>query len=160
MIGKTVQMTFKVPFTGQVTPEIKAQRQLLAEKILTLLKEKGPQAIQDYLVPPRAWNIQTQQVILSGSDILKIFGEDITHSLTTGYVYPKLVKAKDSFDIYQYLGKQNGKYVFLKISVMDKPTRVDAKYDNKLLNGERFKMATVDRAPSGEAAVNIYFDDI
>ncbi len=160
MIGKTVQMTFKVPFEGQVTPEIKAQRQLLAEKILTLLKEKGPQAIQDYLIPPRAWNIQTQQVELSGSGISKIFGENIISSLTTGYVYPKLVKTEDSFDIYQYLGKQNWKYVFLKISVMDKPTRVDAKYDNKLLNGERFKMATVDRAPSGEAAVNIYFDDI
>jgi len=35
--------------------------------------------------------------------------------------------------------------MFLKISVNVAPKRIDAKYNNKLLNGERFKMATVDR---------------
>jgi uncharacterized protein YqgQ len=63
-------------------------------------------------------------------------------------VYPKLVTTDKSFDIYVYMGKEKDKYNFLKISVMDRPTRIDAKYDNKLLNGERFRMATVDRSPS------------
>ena len=160
MIGKTVQMTFKVPFEWEVTPEIKAQRQLLAEKILQLIKQKGLNAVVDYLNPPRAWNIDTQPVQLTWDDLIKIFHEDISRALTTGYVYPKLVTTDKSFDIYVYMGKEKNKYNFLKISVMDRPTRIDAKYDNKLLNGERFRMATVDRSPSWEAAVNIYFDDI
>jgi len=37
-IWKTVQMTFKVPFTGLVTESIKNNRQLLAEKILEDIK--------------------------------------------------------------------------------------------------------------------------
>ncbi len=159
LIWKTVQMTFKVPFTGQLTQDIINQRQLLAEKILNLIKTKGLDSVSDYLIPPRAWNINTSPVELSKQDIVKIFGEDITKSLSTGYVYPKLVKTNNSFDIYVYNGKDKDKYQFLKISVMKKPTRVDAKYNGDLLNGERFKMATVSRAPSGESAVNIYFDD-
>ena len=160
VIWKTVQMTFKVPFDGNLTPEIKAQRQLLAEKILTLLKEKGQDAIKDYIVPPRAWNVDTKVVSLSWNKLKSVFGEDIKKALTTWYVYPKLVTSTWSYDIYQYVWKKWNDYNFLKIAVNQKPTRVDAKYDNKLLNGERFKMATVDRSPSGESAVNIYFDDI
>ena len=159
IIWKTVQMTFKVPFSWPVTQEIKNQRQLLAEKILQLLKENKVQQLQNYLYPPRAWNIQTNQVALTGWEIKKIFKEDITKSLTTGYVYPKLVISENSFDIYQYIWKKDWKYNFMKISVMFKPNRVDAKYNNQLLNGERFKMATVWHSPAWEPSVNIYFDD-
>ena len=159
IIWKTVQMTFKVPFEWTVTPEIKKERQLLAEKILELLKEKWMEAIMDYIYPETAWNITTMQVELTKEDMKKIFNEDIEKSLTGGYIYPKLVKTEDSFDIYQYVWKNNDKYMFLKISVNVAPKRIDAKYNNKLLNGERFKMATVDRTQAWQYAVNIQFDD-
>ncbi len=159
LIGKTVQMTFKVPFEWEVTDEIKQQRQLLAEKILELVKANSS-LLKDYLVPPRAWNISFKNVNLSWEKLNKLFWDSILKALTTWYVYPKLIKSDNSFDIYQYLAKNWNNYSFLKISILYKPLRVDAKYNNKLLNWERFKMATVDRAPSWESAVNVYFDDI
>jgi len=173
IIWKTVQMTFKVPYEWTITPEIKAERQLFAEKILEALVNNQEDKIADYL-DPRAWNVYPQQVSLSWDDLKKIFWENIEASLTTGYVYPKLLTGQTqainvlnhsyetlpSFDIYKFLWKKDGKYVFLKISVAQKPNRVDAKQDGKLLNGERFKMATVDRAPSWAIAVNVQFDDM
>ena len=192
IIWKTVQMTFKVPYEWTITPEIKAERQLFAEKILEMVV-KNDKNLKDYLpksvvenvfwiklatgeveAKPRAWNVYSSTIVLSGSDLKNVFWEDISSSLTTWYVFPKLltwqVKAINveshsfetipSFDIYKFLWKQNNKYIFLKISVAQKPSRVDAKQDGKLLNGERFSMATVGRAPSWEFAVNVSFDNL
>jgi len=66
-------MTFKVPFEGTITPEIKNQRQLLAEKILTLLKTQGVNSIKDYIAPPRAWNIDTTMKAFTGLNLEKTF---------------------------------------------------------------------------------------
>ena len=173
IIWKTVQMTFKVPFEWEITPEIKAQRQLLAEKILEYLVKGSGDKIKDYVQDPKAWNVIASQVNLSTGEVEKLFGKSTLEKLKPVYVYPKLLTGKvqaintvnftpiesESFDIYQFVWKQNWKYVFNKISVAVRPAWKDAKYDGQLLNGERFKMATVDRAPSGEAAVNIFFDD-
>jgi protein-export membrane protein SecD len=174
IIWKTVQMTFKVPFNWEITPQIKAERQLLAEKILQYLVKDQDEKIADYVQDPKAWNIFAQQVTLSTWDVKKIFWESTLENLKPGYVYPKLLTGKvqaintenftsvesESFDIYKFLWKtSDGKYSFMKISVALRPAWQDAKYNGQLLNGERFKMATVDRAPSWEAAVNIYFDD-
>ena len=173
-IWKTVQMTFKVPYEWDITPEIKAERQLLAEKILTMVVSGDEQNLKDYLTPPRAWNIYTNVVAFSGDDLKKTFWNDIEKALTTWYVYPKLLEwnvqvldvvkhtlweTVPSYDIYKFLWKQDWKYVFQKISVAMKPSWVDAKEDWKLLNWERFQMATVSRAPSGESAVSVQFDN-
>ena len=173
IIWKTVQMTFKVPYQWTITPEIKAERQLFAEKLLTMLVSWDNKKLKDYTEDPRAWNVYTNIVSLSGDDIKKLFGSDIEKSLTTGYIYPKLltwtVKAINvltrnyetvpSFDIYQYLGKQDWKYIFAKTSVAMKPTRIDAKQGGKLLNWERFQMAQVSQAPSWEVGVSVSFDN-
>lgn len=160
IIWKTVKMTFKVPFEGEVTSEIKNQRQLFAEKLLTLLKTKGINSIQDYINTPRAWNVNSVAVNFSGSELSKTFWKDIGSALTWWYIYPTLLKTKKSFDIYQFIWKKDKKYNFLQISVNFKPSRKDAKSDWRLLNWERFKMATVERAPSWESAVAVYFDDL
>jgi len=146
-IWKTVQMTFKVPFTGLVTQDIKNYRQLLAEKILEDLKAGKTNQIINYVSTPRAWNIYTQQVSITWSNLSKIFWQNIEKALTGGYVYPKLIKTNKSFDIYQFIGKKGDKYNFVRFSVLFAPRRVDAKYNWELLNGERFKMATVSRSP-------------
>jgi len=173
IIWKTVQMTFKVPYEGEITPDIKAQRQLLAEKILEAFVNKQEDKVKDYLSPV-GWNVYTWTVEISWDDLKKLFWEDIEKNLVPGYVYPKLltweVKAINvlnrayeivpSFDIYKFLKKENWKYVFFKISVAQKPNWVDAKENWKLLNGERFKMATVDRTQSWIIAVNVMFDDM
>jgi len=159
MIWKTVQMTFKVPFTWLVTQEIKNQRQLLAEKILTSLKESWFENIKDYLYPEDAWDIQTIPIYLSWEQLVNLFWSGVESTLTTGYVYPKLITTNNSYDVYQYIWKKDNNYSFLKISVLFQPKWEDAKRDWKLLNWERFKMATISRAPSGESAVSIYFDD-
>jgi len=158
-IWKTVQMTFKVPFTGLVTKDIKNSRQILAEKILEDIKSGKTDKITDYVSDPRAWNIYLQQVSITWSDLTKFFWENIEKALTWGYVYPKLMTTEKSFDIYQFIWKKDDKYNFVKFSVLFTPHRIDAKESWKLLNGERFKMATVDRAPGGQVAVNVYFDD-
>ena len=160
IIWKTVKMTFRVPFEWVVTPEIKNQRQLLAEKLLTLLKTQGINSITDYINPPRAWNIDTNVKAFTGTDLEKTFWTGIISSLTWAYIYPKLVKTDKSFNIYQYIWKKDNKYNFMEISVNFKPSREDAKIDWKLLNWERFKMATVQNAQSWEPAVAVYFDDI
>jgi len=174
IIWKTVQMTFKAPYEWTITPEVKAERQVFAEKLLEMMKNKQYDKIWDFIENPEAWNVYSQPVILSWEDVNKILGSGTISSLTTGYVYPKLVngtvKAIDvvnrkyeeipSFDIYAYMWKKENKYIFNKISVAQKPLWIDAKSDGKLLNGERFKMATVSRAPSGEVGVSVYFDDI
>jgi len=67
------------------------------------LKEKGIEAIMDYIYPERAWNITTAEVELTKEDMKRIFNEDIEKSLTGGYVYPKLIQTENSFDIYQYI---------------------------------------------------------
>jgi len=61
------------------------------------------EAIMDYIYPETAWNITTMQVELTKEDMKKIFNEDIEKSLTGGYIYPKLIKTENSFDIYQYV---------------------------------------------------------
>ena len=160
IIWKTVKMTFRVPFEWVVTPEIKNQRQLLAEKLLTLLKTQGINSITDYINPPRAWNIDTNVKAFTGTDLEKTFWTGIISSLTWAYIYPKLVETDKSFNIYQYIWKKDNKYNFMEISVNFKPSREDAKIDWKLLNWERFKMATVQNAQSWEPAVAVYFDDI
>ena len=160
IIWKTVQMTFKVPFEWEVTKDIKNQRQLLAEKILTYLKENNQDKVVDYVSNPRAWNINPSQTSISWENLEKIFWKWIKDVLTWWYVYPKLITSKDSFDIYQFLSKKGDKYNFVKLSVLFKPQRQDAKYKNRLLNWERFKMATVSTAQNGQIAVNVYFDDL
>jgi len=158
-IWKTVQMTFKVPFTWIVTNQIKDQRQLLAEKLLTDLKTQKTNEILDYIYNPKAWNIISWKVSITWSNLTKIFWQNIEKALTWWYVYPKLLKTNNSFDIYQFLAKSWSIYTFEQIKVLFKPAWSDAKQWWKLLNWERFKMATVDRAPWGQVAVNIYFDD-
>ncbi len=173
IIWKTVQMTFKAPYEWTITPEIKAERQVFAEKLLEILKNKQYKKAQDFIENPEAWNVYSQPIVLSWQDVTTILGSGTLSALTTGYVYPKLlewkVKAIDvvnrkyeevpSFDIYMYMWKKDNKYIFNKISVAQKPLWIDAKSNGKLLNGERFKMATVSRAPSGEVGVSVYFDD-
>ncbi len=158
-IWKTVQMTFKVPFTWLVTKTIKNNRQLLAEKILSNIKSWKTDKIADYISDPRAWNIYTQQVSITWSDLTKVFWQNIEKALTWGYVYPELLTSKKSFDIYQFIGKNKNKYNFIRISILFAPHWMVAKENWELLNGERFKMATVSRSPGWQVAVNIFFDD-
>jgi len=173
IIWKTVQMTFKVPYEWNITPEIKAERQLFAEKLLEMLV-KNDEKLWDYISNPKAWNVYPSTISLSGSELSKVFWQDISKSLTTGYTFPKLLtwqvqainvitrnfETIPSFDMYKFLWKKNWKYQFLKISVAQKPNRIDAKENWKLLNGERFSMATVWQTQGGQIAVNIYFDSI
>jgi len=88
-------------------------RQLLAEKILEDIKLGKNNKIVNYVSDPRAWNIYTQQVSVTWSDLTKVFWENISKELTWNYVYPKLVKTKKSFDIYQFIWKKGNKYNFV-----------------------------------------------
>jgi len=91
IIWKTVQMTFKVPYEWTITPEIKAERQLFAEKILEMVV-KNDKNLKDYLpksvvenvfwiklatgeveAKPRAWNVYPSTIVLSGSDLKNVF---------------------------------------------------------------------------------------
>ncbi len=160
LIWKTVKMTFKVPFDWTITPDIKNNRQLIAEKILSSLKNQDMSSIQDYLNPPRAWNIKTTETSFNSWNLDSTFQDGIVSNLTWAYVYPTLIESENSFDIYQFLDKVDWKYNFMKISVNFEPSWKDAKINWRLLNWERFKMATVERAPSWEAAVAVYFDEL
>jgi len=160
IIWKTVKMTFKVPFEWGITTEIKNERQLFAEKILTLLKTQWIDTIQDYIKSPRAWNVNAKMVDFTWDNLTNTFWKDMVANLTWWYVYPKLIESKDSFNIYQYIWKQDDKYNFFEIWINFKPARDDAKINWKLLNWERFKMATIERTQSWEPAVAVYFDDL
>lgn len=158
MIWKTVRMTFKVPFDWAITPEVKKERQLLAEKLLLKIKSNNVEDIENYL-NPQAWWVTLESVGLSWNNLNTILWTWIQEQLTWNYVYPRLVKTDSSFDIYQFVSKNNDMYNFYKFSVSTAPLRKDAKIDGKLLNWERFKMAQTSRDQAWTPSVSIDFDD-
>lgn len=158
LIWKTVRMTFKVPFSWNITKEIKQDRKMLAENLLINIKKNNQKEIEPYLIP-WAWNVNVNNVSLSWSELKNTFWESIEQSLTWGYVYPKILEKSDSFDIYSYIWENNWKYDFFRYSVNVKPAWEDAKIGWKLLNWERFEMATLEKAPSWSSAVAIHFDN-
>lgn len=158
IIWKTVRMTFKVPFEWNVSPEIKNERQLLAEKILLNIQSNQFTELEDYL-NPEAWWVMTTQTSLTWEALYNLFWTWIEQNLTWSYVYPKLIETNDSFNIYQFASKDWDNYNFIQFIVSFTPLRTDAKINWSLLNWERFKMAQISRDQSWTPAVSIDFDD-
>ena len=193
MIWKTVEMIFKVPFDEPVTDKIKAERKLLAEKILLTAVNSWfnlASALYADNVVNRWLNIVATSKVLKENELKDFLWLSWQVSFQTWQVYWKLVKDSQNISEWNNLKTVNWwgivsilnitetklwtgenlswysitwniqkEYTIWEIFVAEKPAWKNAVYKNKLLNWERFKMATTNRWPNWQPVVDIYFDE-
>ena len=181
LIWKTLETMFRVEYEWDATQEVKDQRQVFAEDLLnTSVKSwfDSLYAYADNLTNGSQW-IFYQPRDFTWDSLHKFLGVDEFHTLSWD-VYPTIVDWQEGdikgWYILKYLweftwSQTNLSWAvdtwasldiikrFETIFITDKPIWQNVVVEWKLLNGERFKMATVDRWPDWEPVVNIYFDE-
>jgi len=174
-IWKTVEMTFKAPFEGDLEGNVLNERQKIAEWILITASwveggsfEEALLELDKYAIPNYGErNISPLFTTKTEEEMKSYLWLEDSINVATGTVYPTLVETDSSWDIIrmsninteELSGSVSTTYDIEAITVGKNPNWVNIKWENGLLNGERFKLATTGRSQTWEPVVNIQFDD-
>jgi len=189
LIGKTLELEFKLQNPDAPTKASIAARKKLANKVFEEVK-KDPENIGKLLEGRMSENIyhsiytgntldqlpdiyKNDPKLLDNAELGQIYGL-IEGNYTTIYQQTEnaLVQgtgtALDGYTIFRVIDKQEGKdmsgnvatvYVFEDIFVQDRETRVPATDGQNILNGAYFKFANTSTSEMGEPVVAINLDD-
>ena len=189
MIGKTLELEFKLQNPEKPTKASFAARKALATQVLAEIT-KDPKNIQKMLEGRMSENIyysmytgntlnqlpdiyKKNPKLLDSAEIGKIYGI-IEGNYTTIYQQGASLltqgtgTALDGYTMFRVLDRKQGKdlsgniatiYVFEDIFVQDRETRVAATDGEKILNGAYFKFANSSASQMGEPVVVINLDD-
>ena len=189
LIGKTLELEFKLQNPEKPTKATIAARKVLANKVLTEI-QADPENIQKTLEGRMSENIyhsiytgnsldQLPDIykknikLLDNAEIGKIYGliegnyttiyQQSDNALTQGTGV-----ALDGYTMFRVLDRQQGKdmsgnaatiYVFEDIFVQDRETWIPATDGQNILNGAYFKFANSSTSEMGEPVVVINLDD-
>ncbi len=189
LIGKTLELEFKLQNPAKPTKTSIAARKALANQVLAEVK-KSPEEIQQLLEGRMSENIyhtiftgntldqlpdlyQRNPKLLANAEIGKIYGL-IEGNYTTIYQQTENAitqgtgVALDGYTMFRVLDKKEGKdlsgnkatvYAFEDIFVQDRETRVPATDGQNILNGAYFKFANSSASEMGEPVVVINLDE-
>ncbi len=189
LIGKTLELEFKLQNPEEPTKTTIAARKLLANQVLTEIT-KDPENIQKMLEGRMSENIyhtiytgntlaelpdlyKTNPKLLDDAQTGKIYGL-IEGNYTTIYQQGDSALTQgtgvrlDGYTMFRVLDKKQGKdlsgnaatlYVFEDVFVQDRETRVAATDGQTILNGAYFKFANTSTSELGEAVVVINLDE-
>lgn len=189
IIGKTLELEFKLQNPEKPTKATIAARKSLAEQVLAAVK-KDPTNIQKTLEGRMSENIyhniftgntidqlpdmyKKNPKLLANAEIGKIYGL-IEGNYTT--IYQETADglsqgtgvSLDGYTMFRVVDKQQAKdaswndttvYAFEDVLVQDRETRVPATDGEKILNGAYFKFANASASEMGEPVVVINLDD-
>jgi len=189
IIGKTLELEFKLQNPEKPTKATIAARKSLAEQVLAEVK-KDPTNIQKTLEGRMSENIyhniftgntldqlpdmyKKNPKLLANAEIGKIYG-NIEGNYTTIYqesadgLSQGTGVSLDGYTMFRVVDKQEWKdlsgnvttlYAFEDVFVQDRETRVPATDGEKILNGAYFKFANASASEMGEPVVVINLDD-
>jgi len=189
LIGKTLELEFKLQNPDQPTKTTIAARKALAEQVLAEVK-KDPENIQKMLEGRMSENIyhnlytgntldqlpdmyKKNPTLLDTAEIGKIYGL-IEGNYTTVYQQSDnaLVQGTgvrlDGYTMFRLIEKKQGKdisgsaatlYAFEDVFVQDRETRVPATDGQTILNGAYFKFSNTSTSEVGEPVVVINLDE-
>lgn len=189
LIGKTLELEFKLQNPEKPTAKSIAARKALANQVFTEIS-KDPQNIQKTLEGRMSENIYysvytgntlnqlpdiyiNDPKLLDDAEIGKIYGP-IEGNYTTVYQQGDSLLTQgtwtvlDGYTMFRVLEKKQDKdlsgnvatlYVFEDIFVQDRETRVAATDGKNILNGAYFKFANATASEMGEPVVVINLDD-
>ena len=189
LIGKTLELEFKLQNPDQPTKTSIAARKELANEVLAEVK-KNPEDISKLLEGRMSENIyhsiytgntlnqlpdiyQKNPKLLDNAKLGQIYGliegnyttisQQTQNALTQG-----TGTALDGYTMFRVIDRQKGKdmsgnattiYVFEDIFVQDRETRIPATDWQNILNGAYFKFANTSTSEMGEPVVAINLDD-
>ena len=189
LIGKTLELEFKLQNPNKPTKETIAARNTLAEQVLAEVK-KDPENIQKTLEGRMSENIyhniytgntlnqlpdiyKENPKLLDDAETGKIYGL-IEGKYTTIYPQTNNVLAQGSgttlsgYTLFRVVDRKQWKdlsgnitkiYVFEDVFIQDRETRVPATDGQNILNGAYFKFANTSTSQVGEPVVVINLDD-
>ena len=189
LIGKTLELEFKLQNPEKPTKASIAARKALAAQVLAEV-QKDPENIQKMLEGRMSENIyhtvftgntldqlpdiyKKNPKLLDAAEIGKIYGL-IEGNYTTVYQQQENALtqwtwvALDGYTIFRVLDRKQGKdlsgntatiYVFEDIFIQDRETRIPATDGEKILNGAYFKFANTSTSQVGEPTVVINLDE-
>ncbi|MFA6255828.1 MAG: protein translocase subunit SecD [Candidatus Absconditabacterales bacterium] len=189
LIGKTLELEFKLQNPENPTKTSIAARKALATQVLAEIK-KDPENIQKMLEGRMSENIyhtiytgntlnqlpdiyKNNPKLLANAEIGKIYGL-IEGNYTTIYQQTDNALTQgtgiklDGYTMFRVLDKQQGKdisgnvgtiYIFEDVFVQDRETRIPATDGQTILNGAYFKFANSSASEMGEPVVVINLDE-
>lgn len=189
LIGKTLELEFKLQNPENPTKTTMAARRVLANQVLAEIK-KDPENIQKMLEGRMSENIyhnvytgntldqlpdiyQKNPKLLDNAELGKIYGivegnyatiyQQSDNALTQGTGV-----SLDGYTMFRVLDKKEGKdmsgntttmYVFEDVFIQDRETRVPATDGQTILNGAYFKFSNTSTSEVGEPVVVINLDE-
>jgi preprotein translocase subunit SecD len=189
LIGKTLELEFKLQNPEKPTKSTIAARKALANQVFTEI-QKDPENIQKMLEGRMSENIyhnlytgntlnqlpdmyKKNPKLLSTAEVGKIYGP-IEGNYTTIYQQTENALtqgtgiALDGYTMFRLINKQEGKdlsgnvatiYAFEDVFVQDRETRIPATDGQTILNGAYFKFANSSASEMGEPVVVINLDE-